>query len=332
METNEMKRFKDILCVVNARKANVSALARAVGLAENNQASLTVVDVVERMPAGIGMPDGGPISKDLQAALVRSREALLMPLLEPYRKHVELRVKVLTGTPFLEIIREVLRNGHDLVIKSPEDPSWLDRLFGSDDMHLLRKCPCPVWLVKAGAPKSHRRILAALDVGDEEYTTAELGVRRAMNRQIMEMAGSMALAEFAELHLVHAWFAVGEGLMRGAFTDMPEEKICAYVEGVRQRHEQALERLVDELGGSLGAEAMGYLNPRKHLVKGLARKEIPALAKQINADLVVMGTVARVGIPGFFMGNTAESILSQLNCSVLAIKPPGFVTPVGLEE
>jgi nucleotide-binding universal stress UspA family protein len=45
-----------------------------------------------------------------------------------------------------------------------------------------------------------------------------------------------------------------------------------------------------------------------------------------------MGTVARTGVRGFIMGNTAETILEQIVCSVLAIKPPGFVTPVTLEE
>jgi len=44
-----------------------------------------------------------------------------------------------------------------------------------------------------------------------------------------------------------------------------------------------------------------------------------------------MGTVARTGIQGFIMGNTAENILNQLDCSVLAVKPPGFVTPVTLD-
>ena len=34
------------------------------------------------------------------------------------------------------------------------------------------------------------------------------------------------------------------------------------------------------------------------------------------------------GIPGFIMGNTAEMILNQIDCSVLAIKPPDFVTPI----
>jgi nucleotide-binding universal stress UspA family protein len=49
-------------------------------------------------------------------------------------------------------------------------------------------------------------------------------------------------------------------------------------------------------------------------------------------DLIIMGTVARTGIPGFLMGNTAETILNRIECSVLAIKPAGFVTPVTLED
>ena len=42
-------------------------------LAQNNQASLTAVAVAEVVTAGIGMPEGGPISADLQEALVSAR-------------------------------------------------------------------------------------------------------------------------------------------------------------------------------------------------------------------------------------------------------------------
>ena len=45
-----------------------------------------------------------------------------------------------------------------------------------------------------------------------------------------------------------------------------------------------------------------------------------------------MGTVCRTGVAGFFIGNTAEKVLSEVNCSVLTIKPEGFATPVTLEE
>lgn len=57
---------------------------------------------------------------------------------------------------------------------------------------------------------------------------------------------------------------------------------------------------------------------------------MPQLIKDLGAELVVMGTVGRTGIPGFIIGNTAETILNQIECSVLAVKPAGFVTPVTL--
>jgi len=322
-----MKRFKDILCVVEAGEACEPALERAVTLAENNHASLTVVDVTERVVTGIGKPEGGPTSADLQAAMVGVQAQVLEILVNPYRKRIKIKTKVLVGTPFLEIIREVLHNGRDLVIKIPETRDWLDRLFGSDDMHLLRKCPCPVWLIKPQAPKAYRCILAAVDVGDD-YPPAELESRRMLNRRILEIASSLALADFAELHVVHAWYAVGESTMR---MRTPEEQVTDYVEQVGRHHAASLNAFLHDVASSQGQDALDFLKPRTHLVKGWARKEIPALAKRIEADLIVMGTVARTGVPGFIMGNTAETILNQIDCSVLAIKPPGFITPVTLE-
>ncbi len=326
-----MKRFKDILCVVKSGKAGRQAIERAVALAENNQASLTVVSVVERVTIGIGIPKDSPVPADLQAALVAAHAQNLETLIGPYRNRAEIKTRVLTGTPFLEIIREVLRGGRDLVIKSPEPREWLDRLFDSDDMHLLRKCPCPVWLVKPQAPKPCRRILAAVDV-DAAYPAAELGTRHSLNLQILELASSLALSDFAELHIAHAWRAIGESAMRGGFMPASEKTIIAYVEQVRRDRALSLNTLIREVTGKPGQDALDYLKPQTHLVKGRARKEIPALAKRIEADLVVMGTVARTGIPGLLMGNTAETILNQIDCSVLAIKPPGFVTPVTLED
>jgi nucleotide-binding universal stress UspA family protein len=145
------------------------------------------------------------------------------------------------------------------------------------------------------------------------------------------MAISLAISEFAELHIVNAWDAIGESAMRGAFLHTPEDKIIAYVEQVRQHQATRFDSLIKKVTNSMGEDAVNYLKPQTHLVKGQARKEIPALAKQISCDLVVMGTVARTGIPGFIMGNTAETILNQIDCSVLAIKPPGFQTPVTIE-
>jgi len=326
-----MRRFKNILCVMESQTACQCALERAVALAETNQSSLTVTTITERAPEGNRLAEGGLESGDLQERLTDVQAQWLETLVEPYRERIEVNTLVLTGTPFLEIIRDVLRTGRDLVIKCPESPDWLDRLFSGDDMHLLRKCPCPVWMIKPETGESYQRVLAAVDV-DDNYPPAELETRQALNGMVMEIGGALAVSEFAELHVVHAWQAIGESAMRdGAFMHRPEEEVNAYVEQVRAHHARRLDELMRDAGVKLGSDAMDYLKPQLHLLKGSARKEIPVLAKRLQVDCIVMGTVARTGIRGFIMGNTAETILEQIGCSVLAIKPPGFITPVALE-
>jgi len=325
-----VQRFKRILGVIDLAQSPSRVIERAVSLAQNNQASLSIVCVVPRITAGIGMPEGGPISSQLQEAAVADARRQLEDAVAPFRSQVRIQTSVLAGIPFLEIIREVLRNEHDLVIKAPENPEWLERLFGSDDMHLLRKCPCPVWLVKASSSVSYKKILAAVDV-DADHSDPDLAIRHRLNTQILEMSVSLALSDFAELHVAHAWQALGESAMRGPFLAQSAVEVDDYVRQVRDLHDKELSNLLNEVVGSRDVEARKFLDPRKHLIKGLPRKEIPALAKRLGVDLVVMGTVARTGVPGLFIGNTAEAILQQIECSVLAVKPAGFVTPVSLD-
>jgi len=59
---------------------------------------------------------------------------------------------------------------------------------------------------------------------------------------------------------------------------------------------------------------------------------IPELAAGREVPLIVMGMVRRTGVAGLLVGNTAERILRQVHCSVLTVKPDGFVTPARLEE
>ena len=72
-----MQRFKKVLAVFDPRQPAETVLERAVSLAQNNQAALTVVSVASRVTAGIGMPDGGPISAELhEADIASSRQQL----------------------------------------------------------------------------------------------------------------------------------------------------------------------------------------------------------------------------------------------------------------
>ena len=323
-----MQRFKDILCVATPGFIDHVALERAVALADNNRARLTVVEVVNEIQRNTKLIAHAQSLDELQAKIVAGHQQGLEKLVAPWRGNIEIQTKVLIGIPFLEIIREVIHSGHDLVVKIADSGGLLDRVFGSNDMHLLRECPCPVWLIKPQSSKVFQKIVAAVDVGDY-YQPEGLNIRHLLNLQILEMASLLALSEVAELHVVYVWEAFDViNPIRKAIIDTSEDIVFAHLEEEEQRYKQNLNKLMDELNGKLGWNAIEYTKPQINLLKGYPHKQIPVLAKEIRADLVVMGTVARTGISGFFMGNTAETILNQLNCSVLAVKPHGFVTPV----
>ena len=331
MEDTVMQRFKNILYVVVPDAVNGVAFDHAVTLANNNQARLTVVEVIDKTPSNIKLSGRTLSTETFCEKLVAEHQQKLQALVSAPGKNIEIQTKILIGTPFLEIIRQIIRNKHDLVIKTAESGRLLDRVFGSDDMHLLRKCPCPVWLIKSKSPQNYQRILAAVDIADD-YQPEELNTRHLLNLQVLEMASSLVSFKFAKLHIVNAWEAIGESILRSASTGSQEEDIAAYVEEVRLQHLQNLNLLMNETTKKIEYKTLNALNPQLHLLKGSPDEEIPLLSRKMDADLVVMGTVARTGISGFFIGNTAETILNQLDCSVLAIKPQGFQTPVTLGD
>lgn len=321
-----MKSFANILVIADTDQAASTALNRALTLAITSHASFTLAGIVELTPRGMRMSATAAVLEELVDAEVSEKlERLEKTVKGPAKQGVDIKAKVLVGKPYLEIIREVLRNKHDLVIKCVEPTeSFTNVLFGSTDMHLMRNCPCPVLIFKPPDHDHYRCILAAVDQDAEDTQ------RDALNRPILEMATSLALAESSELHIVHAWEMYAENFLRSPRLNNTEAEVDAMVAEEELARRQWLQQLLDEYGATEGKDAINYLLPQQHLVKGQARHVVPAKARELDADLMIMGTVARTGIPGFVMGNTAESILNQIDCSVLTIKPPGFVSPVSL--
>jgi nucleotide-binding universal stress UspA family protein len=323
-----MKRFKNILLVVDGEFRQDTAFRKAVTLAEHNQADLTIIRALDypRSPPLLG-----------KSAYDRMKNAIgdewkkqLEQIVSGAPAGVNIRGKLIFEGVFPEIIQEVLRSGYDLVMKCVEEThSFKDRLFGSTDMRLLRKCSCPVWIMKANEKANYQRIVAAVDV-EQEINDEKIS---GLNRQILEMASSLALSEFSEFHIVHAWTAWGESLLntpRFSFSD--DGEVADWVEQQRVADEAKMNDLIQTFTATLSQDTMEYIKPQVHIIKGEAHKVIPNLAQEMKADLVVMGTVARTGIPGLIMGNTAETILNNIGCSVLAVKPPGFISPVTVER
>ena len=317
-----MKRFKNILFLYNGEIGSEAALVRAQALARSNGARLTLLEVVQHVPSDlVALLGGTPLDQpEIEARYMEERRALLERVAVSIRQDgVPAEIKVLRGKAFLETIRTVLRDGHDLIVMIADSVKGLRNItFGSTSMHLMRKCPCPVWVMKPKAGSRFRRILAAVDPPVDGKANSPLDVK------IVQLATSLSHMEGCELDVVHAWDLVGPDLETSR-SENTERMLTDLLERNRSAHEEAVERLLAESG-------LNGTQPRIRLLRGEPWSIVPRFARQHAVDLIVMGTVTRTGIAGFLIGDTAEHVLQQVDCSVLAVKPEGFQTPITLES
>ena len=304
-----MDDFKSILVDIDAMAAAHPATDRALELARACGARLKIVDVVS-VPADAHsyLPQGS------EENLFRQRLERLAAVAST-AAGTKTEYDVLKGRPSLVLVQEVLRSGHDLLVRLHARDLVARTAFGATDMQLFRQCPCAVWAVGPGQTTAPRRVLAAVHA-----TTGDVE-EQAVNRKVIETALLMTRHGGGTVVVFQAWAAYGERLLRAHST--PEDS-AAYVESAKSAARGALDGLLASFGDRLGPA-------RIELRKGYAEDVIPPFVVSEGFDLVVMGTVARTGIAGFVIGNTAERLLQRLACSVIAVKPDGFLTPVRLD-
>lgn len=315
-----MDRFKKILVVASPGHLEPLTLRTAVNLANANDAHLTVLDVVAPPPPWKKKMNVEGRIIDVEAALLHDRQERLRRMVENTRGGEETDVVVRAGEPFLEVIRHVIACGHDLVMMGePEVNRAALPQPSSGVMHVLRKCPAPVWVMHPSLA-TELRILALVDPDPSDP------VRDGLNDLVLELATSLARRHVGELHLGHAWTLEGEATLRTSpYVGLPGRVVDAMV-----RDTEAVHR--DQLNVLAARHDLGQLGVSVHMVSGEPGVVLPRLADRLDIGLIVMGTVGRTGLKGLIMGNTAETILRSVRCSVLALKPQGFLTPVKLRH
>ena len=307
------RKFKKILFFADGAKGERAALVRAQDMAVTNSAELVIVDVV----ADLSTNDVRLKSsiKKLQSTLIKDREKdlgqLISGLPASAGKKPAIKIKVVPGKEYIEVIKMVVNGKFDLVIKSVNSKSVITAaLFGDNDIRLLHHCPCPVLILKSSRRKKMNHMLAAVDPVTEDQAGARL------NSEIMETSISLAELENADLQVLHVWDLPIQENARGS---LGKNELKALSESLRKDTALKMEKLVGEYP---------HVPLQDHLLHGKPHKIIPKFVDGKNIDLLIMGTVARSGIPGFTVGNTAERILNHVNCSVLALKPKGWKSPI----
>jgi universal stress protein E len=310
-----MKKLQRILVVVDPGAEQHPSIDKAAAIA------LACDAEVELFACDSG-PSGTPsYLDDLESAgeaAVHYREGLLRKLESLAgglrRQHTKVSVDVILEKPlYLGILAKIRKSRPDLVVKDTHYHSPLRRAFFTNtDWHLIREAPAALLLVKPTAwTATGVRLLAAVDPMHADDKPA------ALDHEILGSVEFLKEAFHGTAIVVHAFdalyqAAVGMGVGEGAI-DAP---IAAeLVQELRNERQYALEEIAAE---------HGFPPDNVELVDGSPADLLPVLASAREADVVVMGAIARGPAFNFFIGSTAEKALDRLPCDALIVKPPAL--------
>jgi universal stress protein E len=246
----------------------------------------------------------------------RERHAVVMKRLEAVARRIRRHgIDVTTAAewdyPVAEaIVRRALRSQADMIVAERHATrhvaGWM---LAYTDWELLRNAPCPVLLVKQARTWHRPVVMTALDPFHRNAKPARL------DNALLQASGQLATSLRGSLRIVHC--VPHSAIVANAMMNSPT--VVESTEAVLRRARKAL-----------AAEVARVPLPSHQLkvLEGAAREALPAAARALGADIVVMGAVSRSGLKRLFIGNTAEAVLDALHCDVLIVKPGRFQTKV----
>lgn len=304
-----MDRFTKLLVLLPPDQPTQAVVRTADALAAANEAEVSLADVIDVDVGGRfwRSPKSGEL---LEQALVEASEQRLTQIARLF-KNVKPEVVVRTGADFIEVIGQVFERDHDLVLVGSQPRSSASARLDPTVTHLLRKCPVPVWVVDESHEEGDVIVALGPDYDDES---------KLLNRTLLELGSSLAARKEVELHVVHAWRVVGESLMLGGRVSLSDAQAKELV----AESESAAHDLVSNSIRDVPAAQDATI----HLMRGRPEEKVIQVVDEVRPSVVVMGTVARRGLAGMIIGNTAERVLLTIDASVMAVKPPWFESPV----
>jgi universal stress protein E len=299
-----------ILAVVEPDVIPQEVIDRAAWLAERTGCALTLLlcdaDVTALANDFFVSAETKAIAENMRAV----QREMLEDLAAPARtRSIRVNLEVLEERPVADaVLQRALDMKPRFVLKGTQYHSDARRaIFVDTDWFLIRTCPYPLWLVKPHQLSAKPLIIAAVDPLPEDDETTRV------DQAIVEQAQAVAAKTGGEVHLLHTYQPL-TGI--GAEATRTFKPIRLPVDELSQRIAEEHRRRLDAL-----AAANGIAKSHTHQLPGRAREVIPFLARDRNADLVVMGAVARWSLQRAVIGSTAEKVLDHLPCDILIVRP-----------
>jgi nucleotide-binding universal stress UspA family protein len=293
--------FRRILCALDLSDFSPHVLGHAVALARWSGATLAVVHVARA-------PDFRLIDAQVLDAAERERRLdALRRLVDGALETSAARLVLRQGDTAHEIAEEAAASAADLLVVGTHGRRGLDHWeLGSVAEDVIRRAPCPVLTVPRGSRPAaamgapFRSVVCALDLGPSSAAT-------------LEAALSLSIRSQAATAVVHVLEDVPEEASRMRLR-LGAPWFAAYRDAAaRQAGARLHELLPEEVRSACAVE--------EFLLPGKPSRRIVRLAREREADLVVMGAHGARPMQVTLFGSTAAKVVRESACPVLTVPP-----------
>ena len=144
-------QFRRILCAIDFSDSSLAALARALNMAEEADAHLTLLHVIELPPElrENALVSGFDVDRIRAAAEAAARQRLHDLVPEEARTYCTVEATVVEGRAYRQVLRRASEDRADLIVMGVHGRGALDLLvFGSNTHQVIRTATCPVLIVR----------------------------------------------------------------------------------------------------------------------------------------------------------------------------------------
>jgi nucleotide-binding universal stress UspA family protein len=300
---------QSIVVGVDFTPCSTVALTQAMRIAERSRATVQAVHVIEALVVMDLEEALSPHQADVREGLVRDAREAWHGLTGDVPGASALELEVEIGSPLAAILRRVRERSADLLVLGTHGTSPPDRGAGTLATACVRKASASVLLIRDQHLGPFGSVVACVDFS-------------ATSRRALEQAVRMAAHDGAALHVLHVFHAPWHRLhYRAPTPQVSPDYQKQYRDGLRRRLQAFCEPFLPEM-----AKLATHYELFDYPGHGAGISEF---VRQLDGALVVLGTRGRTNLRDLLLGSTAERVVRDAPCSILAVKPEGFEHPLG---
>ncbi|MFN0078545.1 MAG: universal stress protein [Prosthecobacter sp.] len=299
-----MKKLHHIIAAIDFTPSCRNALREAARRASLDGAAITAVHVMDEF-----------LVHELKRALSTDQATIRADWLKRLQQFVAecevgavaVKAEVRIGHPFTELVEACRAHSADLLVMGAKGSKNEPHRIGAIAAKCVRKAPVDVLVMREDAQGPFKKIVTCVDFSEN-------------SAKAVQCALHVAQQDGASLDCLHVYqSALAMSLDYGGF--VPSLPATIDPEAVDNWRKDLDAFLVPLTRDAAAVKVTALIIERVNI-----REAILEHACEVHADLVVLGTRGKTGLRELLIGTTAEKIVQHAPCSILAVKPDGFVT------